>query len=100
VQHQNGFTADTTGPDILKANIDWDDATFKTIKYTIEDIISEGDKVAVRLVLQGTSHENRKVTHHVITIMRFKEGKLVAGWITNDLYSLGKQLFPASETDQ
>ena len=44
VQHQNGITESTTGPDVIKGTLEWDRETFKENNYTIEDIISKADK--------------------------------------------------------
>lgn len=68
--------------------------------HTIEDIIAEGDKVAVRFVLQGThkgefsgiSPTGYPVKSEGIHIYRFVEGKIKEMWIVEDKLSLVQQL--------
>ncbi len=60
--------------------------------YTIDDMVAEGDKVAVRLTCSGTHRgefmgfapTNKRVTLPVISIWRIVGGKLVEEWGFSD----------------
>ena len=73
---------------------------FPDLHYAIDDMIVEGNKVAVRLTATGThkgefmgvSPTNKKVTVRVILIDRFTGGKIVEEWVIGDNLSLMQQL--------
>jgi len=67
---------------------------------TIDDMIVEGDKVAVRLTMTGTysgkmgdtGSPNKKVTISMIIIDRIAGGKFVEEWVKYDTYGFMQQL--------
>jgi predicted ester cyclase len=67
-------------------------AGFPDIKWTIEDIVSEGDKVIVRWHWSGTNTapfrgipaSNKKVTDHAIVIYQLTDGKVSHAWLQGD----------------
>jgi len=67
---------------------------------TIEDLISDGDKVWGRMTARGTQKgqfgpippTNKKFEITVIDVMRFKEDKLVEHWGVPDRLALMEQL--------
>ena len=67
-------------------------AGFPDIKWTIEDIISEGSKVIVRWHWNGTNTalfrgipaSNKKVTDNAIVIYQLKDGKVTNAWLQGD----------------
>jgi predicted ester cyclase len=69
--------------------------TFPDLHVSIEDILAEGDKVAVRFSVEGThggaalgvTPTGRKVRFSGMTIARIAAGKIVEGW--NNLDQLG-----------
>jgi predicted ester cyclase len=69
--------------------------TFPDLHVSIEDILAEGDKVAVRFSVEGThsgaalgvTPTGRKVRFSGMTIARIASGKIVEGW--NNLDQLG-----------
>jgi steroid delta-isomerase-like uncharacterized protein len=74
---------------------------FPDVHYTIGDIISENDKVAVRVYLNGTQKDeivgipasNKRIENlSEIFFFRLKNGRIVEGWIQLDFYSLYKKL--------
>jgi len=74
--------------------------SFPDLKYTIEDVIKENDKVVVRFVFQGT-HQGPyrnieptgiEISYPGIGIWRIEDGKLVEHWSNVDLYGLMQQL--------
>jgi predicted ester cyclase len=68
--------------------------------YAIEDLVAEGDKVAVRLTescthrgeLWGLAPTNKRVTYTETTISRIAKGKFVDRWCNSDSLSLLQQL--------
>lgn len=79
---------------------------FPDAEWTVEDVVAEGDRAAVRVTFRGT-HEgdflgipptHKSVAMLGIGIMRFGDGKLVESWISRDRLSLMQQLgrLPAS----
>jgi predicted ester cyclase len=73
---------------------------FPDIHWTIDDMVSEGDKVAVRFTLTGTHKgvymgvppTNKKGTMWAIEILRFVGGKSVESWSRMDTLGLMQQL--------
>jgi len=75
-------------------------------KHTIEDVISEGDKVVVRSTNRGTHTgefmgippTGNKVEYGEIAIVRFADGKIAAVWVQEDdlwmMQQLGMDLVP------
>ena len=78
---------------------------FPDMHITIEDLIAQGDKVAMRYTLRGTHQGEfegipatwRKVTITGIDIYRFSDGKVVEWWHRPDTLALLAQLgaFPS-----
>ena len=78
---------------------------FPDLKTTIEDLMAEGDKVAVRQTWRGTHTSNflhipptgKQVTFTSIEIYRVSGGKLAEEWVELDMFGLLQQLgIPAS----
>jgi len=70
------------------------------LHFTLDDIVAEGDKVAVRFTLSGTHKgeimgipaSNKKLTIWGINIYRVDGGKFVEGWERADTLGLMQQL--------
>jgi steroid delta-isomerase-like uncharacterized protein len=75
-------------------------ATFPDLRYTIEDIVAEGDKVVVRWTLKGThkgqwgpvAPTGKQFTTTGVYIFRIANGKLAELWLKWDLWSMAGQL--------
>ena len=77
-------------------------AAFPDFSSTIEDIIAEGDKVAIRELWRGTNKGDiealgikatgKEVTLEIICIFRIKEGKVAETWEIFDMMSFMNQL--------
>jgi len=73
---------------------------FPDLQFTIEDILAEGDKVAVRYTGRGThkgefwgvAPTGRQVTMRGISIIRIKEGRIVEEWAYINTLNLMEQL--------
>jgi len=73
---------------------------FPDIQFTIEDMIAEGDKVAVHMTFSGTHRgkfigippTNKRVTVPDISIYRITNGKIVEEWGFSDRLGFVLQL--------
>ena len=75
-------------------------SAFPDLKLTVEDMIAEGDKVAVRIVTRGT-HEGelmgiaptgRTVTINEQHVVHFANGKITEHWGVEDNLGMMEQL--------
>jgi steroid delta-isomerase-like uncharacterized protein len=100
VAHHPAFPGGIHGPDGILQNI----ATFRTgfpdLHYTLQDLIAEGDKVAVRWMAHGTHRgeflhippTGKPVTVRGIDIFRTVNGKIEEAWVSSDFLGLLQQL--------
>lgn len=73
---------------------------FPDLRIQIEDILAEGDKVAVRIVAEGTHHGDvlgpqptgNRVRFSGIVIARVVEGRIVEAWNSLDHLAILKQI--------
>jgi predicted ester cyclase len=73
---------------------------FPDLHFTIEDMITEGDRIATRWssrgthtgMLQGIAPTGKQVTSSGITISRHANGKIVEEWVSWDNLGLLQQL--------
>ena len=88
------------GPSELKGFVAEYRSAFPDLNVRIDDMIAEGEKVAIRFTMSGThvgdfdglAPTNRKVEATGILINRYENGKLVEDWDQFDIYSLMQQL--------
>lgn len=64
---------------------------FPDLRFTVEDQVSEGDRVASRWRLDGT-HRGREVTLRGIVISRFEDGRIIEDWAASDTMEIPRQL--------
>ena len=83
-------------------------SAFPDIHMTIEDMVAEGDKVAVRLTSQGT-HKGQFFNiaptgkKHVIvwfSIFRIEEGRIAEEWMLQDYLGMYQQLGALPPTEE
>ena len=75
-------------------------AAFPDLRITIEDLISEGDKLAARVTLRAThmgdlmgiSPTGKQITVTAIAIVRISGGKIAERWEQLDMLGLMQQL--------
>lgn len=75
-------------------------SAFPDLHYTIDNIIAEGDKVAVSCTARGTHKgeflgvpaSGNKIMYKEIFIYKINKGKLVEGWVVVDVAGLKEQL--------
>jgi len=73
---------------------------FPDFEFTIQDLIAEGDRVAVRLKARGThmgefqgiAATGKQFEISGITIYRMADGKVVEQWVNNDQLGMMQQL--------
>ncbi len=73
---------------------------FPDYHHTIEQIMTDGDMVAVRLTASGTHQApfmgvaptGKRITNGVLMMMRVKDGRIVEYWANADLASTLEQL--------
>ena len=73
---------------------------FPDLRYTIEDLLSDGDKVIARCKGEGTHNGSfrgiaatgKKMMYTVILIWRFEDDKLIEHWSVSDVYGMLQQL--------
>jgi predicted ester cyclase len=88
------------GPDEAKKVVSTWLKAFPDFKFKIEDIVAEGDKLAVRYVFAGTHQgefwgiapTGRKISVSQMNIIRFENGKMVEAWEDYDEYGMKQQL--------
>jgi predicted SnoaL-like aldol condensation-catalyzing enzyme len=47
---------------------------------TVEDIVAEGDKAAIRLRWHGVDDSGEQVTRETLDLLRFVDGRLAEHW--------------------
>ena len=75
-------------------------AAFPDARFTVEDMVAEGDRVAARLTMRGTHlgplngapATGRAVVVSGMSIERVAGGRIVEGWNENDALGLLQQL--------
>jgi predicted ester cyclase len=80
-------------------------AAFPDLKFNIEDIFAEGDKVVVRYTMAGTNQGSymgapptgKKISLNGISIYKITGGRLVESWGVFDRLSLMQQLGTKSQ---
>jgi len=73
---------------------------FPDYKHSVEDVFAKGDKVVARCIYTGThkgefmgaAPTENKFKYLGIHIWQFKEGKIVEGWVLEDMLYLMNQL--------
>lgn len=91
ILHDNERTAESI--EMAKRQIRMTIGMYRNIQITIDDMIAEGDMVAVRATFQGIFRRNgTKLTSQSITISRFKDGKIIEAWRMYDTASIFRQL--------
>lgn len=79
---------------------------FPDLDFRIEDVIAQGDRVAVRMTFTGThtgefmgaSPTGRQIEYASYEIYRFENGRIAEEWINSDILSLLQQVGALSGT--
>ena len=84
----------------VKQNVTAFREAFPDLAWTIDDVVGEGDRVAIRLTLHGThlgtfrgiAPTGRSVTMQEMVFWRLIDGRLHTGWFQADMMGLRIQL--------
>lgn len=98
--HDPGSPDFGRGPQAVKQGVSLYRNAFPDIRFTIEDMVAEGDKVVTRWTASGTHKgelsgippTGKKTTVTGVTISRFAGGKIVETWSNWDTLGLMQQL--------
>ncbi len=92
---------DAHGPEGYKRFIAGTYGAYPDARFDVEDVIAEGDRVAVRYTLRGT-HEGttrmgvaptgKEVAASIIGILKLADGKIVEMWTNVDFLGLMQQM--------
>jgi len=95
-----GFGPEGLNPNGVKGAMTEFFTAFPDSRMPVDDIIAEGDRVAIRHTFRGTHQApfqgipatGRSVVVTGITTLRVKNGKVVEGWLHADMFGLLQQL--------
>lgn len=96
----NHFIPGLTGPEAERHIMTMFFSAFPDLVGTIEDLLAEGDRVAVRLIWRGTNSgsfngmppTNKHVAFGTTNIFRVNNGKIAENWPQVDMMGLMQQL--------
>ena len=100
VNHSPGMPNQPEGPEGIKAVVNMFRGGMPDLRVVIEDVIAEGDKVAMRYRIEGT-HEGelfgvpptgRRVSIESITVERVSGGKIREHWRVTETLDMMRQL--------
>ena len=100
VNHSPGTADQPAGPEGVKAVLGMFRGGMPDAKVRIDDMIAEGDKVAVRYTIEGTHEGNlfgvpptgRRVSIESFTVERVSEGRIREHWRVTDTLDMMQQL--------
>ncbi|WP_437826067.1 ester cyclase [Sorangium sp. So ce1153] len=100
VNHTPSTPDPPPGPGGLKPIVAAFRVAFPDLRFTVEDLIAEGDRVAVRVRMEGTQDgplfgvaaTHRHVSVEQVNIELFRGGKIVEHWRVTDELGLMRQL--------
>jgi steroid delta-isomerase-like uncharacterized protein len=98
--HDRDLAAEMQGPELYKALASGTRDVFPDMTITIEDMVTAGEKIALRWTMTGTHQgtmfgvesTGRQVELMAIEINRFEDGKLIETWTQSDQLGLMHQL--------
>ncbi|HYL82978.1 MAG TPA: ester cyclase [Candidatus Angelobacter sp.] len=98
--HGPNFTGRTIGPDAYKRTITHYTTGYPDLRFTVEEMIAEGDKVVCYWTMSGTHNgefmaippTHKKMSVDGITIHDIAEGKIMDSYVSLDLWSMMQQL--------
>lgn len=100
IRHDPGLPMEVRGPDGVRQYIAMFRTAFPDLHLELEDLLVEGDRLALRLTGTGTHRgplpgippTGRKGSVWSMEIHRFEHGKIVEQWVLIDNLSLLQQL--------
>jgi steroid delta-isomerase-like uncharacterized protein len=104
VTHQlrSGVPADAVprGPQAIKEHVASWIASFPDLRFSIEQMLSEGDRVVTQLLMEGTHQgawlgipaSGKKMQIRMFTVHRVVQGKIVEDWVLVESLGVFQQL--------
>jgi len=100
VDHSPGVPAGARGPGWVKTQYASTYAAFPDLRFTVDDVIAEGDEVVTRWSSHGTfsgklgdvSGKGQEVSIQGISIMRIADDKIIESWDLVDRASMFRQV--------
>lgn len=98
--HDRDVAEQLLGPALYKELANRTEVIFPDMDFTIKDMVSSGEKVALRWTMTGT-HEGvmngieptgRQVELHAVEINHFENGQLIETWTQGDQLGLLQQV--------
>ena len=98
--HGSNFSGSAIGPEAYKQQVALLVAGFPDLRFTIEDMVTEQDKVVVCWTLSGTHKgeylgipaTNKKVSMEGITIHHIANGRIMDSYRSWDMWGMMRQL--------
>jgi steroid delta-isomerase-like uncharacterized protein len=98
--HDNHLPDSGIGPEAYKRNVARYVTGFPDLRFTVEDMVAENDKVAVSWTISGThkgefrgiSPTGKKVSIEGMTINHIADGKIMDSYVSGDYLGLMQQL--------
>ena len=93
VVHESGGR-EVRGRDAYKERLSFFINSFSDRTITIDDVVAEGDRLAVRYSWGGLSSAKRQVSSRTTATYRIANGKIAEEWEEHDTAGLTEQLGP------
>ena len=95
------------GPQAIKEHVAGWIASFPDLRFRVEQMLSEGDRVVMQLLMEGTHHgawsgipaSGKKVQIRMFTVHRVMKGKIVEDWVLVDSLGFFQQLGLVPQTE-
>lgn len=101
-QLQSGAEADAVprGPQVIKEHVASWIASFPDLRFHVEQMLSEGDRVMMQLLMEGTHRgawlgippTGKKLQIRMFTVHRIVQGKIVEDWVLVESLGVLQQL--------
>jgi steroid delta-isomerase-like uncharacterized protein len=100
LQSGHAVISSPRGPEIIKNHIiEWL-SSFNDLKFTIEQMITEGDRVSTLLAMNGTHTgewfgvppSGKQINIRLMTIHRIQNGKIIEDWVIVESLGFFQQL--------
>ena len=94
------------GPQAIKEHVTGWIASFPDLHFSIEQMLSEGDRVAMQMLMEGTHQgtwmgipaSGKKMQIRMFTVHRVVQGKIVEDWVQVESLGLFQQLGVVPDT--
>lgn len=100
LQSGSPVVAAPRGPAAIKAHVAGWLSAFPDLRFTVEQMLADGDRVISQLAMDGTQTgqwlgippTRKRVNIRMITIHRIREGKIIEDWVLVESLGLLQQL--------